>query len=232
MKGAFAIEGMTIRVVVCPDSFKGSLTSVEAADAIVRGIRIGAGENNFRITSIPLADGGEGTVDAMVRATGGLIRRVKVHDPLGRKIESFYGLLGDGKTAVVEMAAASGLTLLSESERNPLITSTYGTGELLNAAANEGVEEIIVGIGGSATNDAGCGAMRALGVRFLDKNGNELPDGGGFLMDLESVDLSGFAFPTDKVRVVVACDVTNPLYGPMGAAAVFGPQKGASPDSV
>ncbi len=223
---------MAIRVLVCPDSFKGSLTSVEAAEAIVRGIRIGAGENCFEVTSLPLADGGEGTVDALVRATGGVIRHTRAHDPLGREIDSFYGLIGDGKTAVVEMAAASGLTLLSQSERDPLVTSTYGTGELLMAAANEGVQEIIVGIGGSATNDAGYGALRALGARFLDKNGNELPDGGGFLAELEQIDLSGFAFPIDKVKVVVACDVRNPLYGPMGAAAVFGPQKGASVEAV
>jgi glycerate kinase len=221
-----------MRIVVCPDSFKGSLTSVEAADAIVRGIRIGAGDDSVEVISIPLADGGEGTVDALVRATGGAIRRVKAHDPLGREIESFYGILGDGKTAVVEMAAASGLTLLSEPERNPLVASTYGTGELIKAAADEGVKKIIVGIGGSATNDAGCGALSALGARFLDNEGNELPPGGGSLANLGFVDLSGFSFPSDKIEVVVACDVRNPLYGPTGAAAVFGPQKGATADMV
>ncbi|MGQ9579413.1 MAG: glycerate kinase family protein [Armatimonadota bacterium] len=221
-----------MRIIVCPDSFKGSLTSVEAAEAIARGIRIGAGEENVEIVSIPLADGGEGTVEAMIRATGGFIRRVKVHDPLGREIDSFYGVLGDDRIAVVEAAAASGLTLLAESERNPMITSSYGTGELMLAAANEGVKKIIVGIGGSATNDAGCGAMKALGVRFLDKNGNELLDGGGSLAELDSIDTSGLKIPHNKIEMIAACDVTNPLYGPNGSAAVFAPQKGATIEMI
>jgi len=221
-----------MRFLVCPDSFRGSLSSVEAADAIARGIRIGAAETAVEVVTIPLADGGEGTVEALVRATGGEIRRVTAHDPLGREIESFYGVLGDGKSAVVEMAAASGLTLFSESEQNPLVTSTFGTGELMRAAAESGVEKIIVGIGGSATNDAGSGAMTALGARFLDANGHELPPGGGALVDLDRIDMSEFAFPRDRVRVEVACDVTNPLVGPTGASAVFGPQKGATHEMI
>ncbi|MGC8863305.1 MAG: glycerate kinase, partial [Armatimonadota bacterium] len=139
-----------MKIIICPDSFKGSLSSVEAADAIARGVRIGVGDA-VELVSLPLADGGEGTVEALVRASRGEIRRCKAHDPLGREIDSFYGVCGDGKTAVIEMAAASGLTLLSDSERNPLFTSTFGTGELIRAAAESGVDRIIVGIGGSTT---------------------------------------------------------------------------------
>ena len=221
-----------MKIVVCPDSFKESLSSVEAADVIAHGLEIEAGIEPIEVVKLPLADGGEGTVDALVRATGGEIRRVRVHDPLMREIDSFFGILGDGKTAVVEMAAASGLHLLSESERNPLITTTYGTGELISEALRTGVEKIIIGIGGSATNDAGAGAMTALGVRFLDANGNELPPGGAALANLHRVDMSSFDFPLDRITVEVACDVANPLTGPEGASAVFGPQKGATPEMV
>ena len=221
-----------MRIVVCPDSFKGSLSAVEAADAIVRGIRIGVADAGVEVVSIPLADGGEGTVEALVRATGGCIRRVRVRDPLGREIDSFYGVLGDGRTAVVETAAASGLTLLAESERNPLATCTFGTGELIRAAAESGVERLIIGLGGSATNDAGAGAMTALGARFLDANGRDLPPGGGALVNLDRIELSAFEFPKDRVVVEVACDVNNPLVGPTGASVVFGPQKGASGEMV
>lgn len=217
-----------MKIVVCPDSFKESLSSVEAADAIAHGLEIESGIEPIEVVKLPLADGGEGTVDALVRATGGEIRRVRVHDPLMREIDSFFGILGDGKTAVVEMAAASGLHLLSESERNPLITTTYGTGELISEALRTGVEKIIIGIGGSATNDAGAGAMTALGVRFLDANGKELPPGGAALANLHRVDISSFDFPLDRITVEVACDVANPLTGPEGASAVFGPQKGAT----
>ena len=221
-----------MRIVVCPDSFKGSLSAVEAADAIVRGIRIGVADAGVEVVSIPLADGGEGTVEALVRATGGCIRRVRVRDPLGREIDSFYGVLGDGRTAVVETAAASGLTLLAESERNPLATCTFGTGELIRAAAESGVERLIIGLGGSATNDAGAGAMTALGARFLDANGRRLPPGGGALVNLDRIDVSGLDFPEGRVRVEGACDVNNPLVGPTGASVVFGPQKGASGEMV
>lgn len=221
-----------MKIVVCPDSFKESLSSVEAADAIAHGLEIEAGIEPIEVVKLPLADGGEGTVDALVRATGGEIRRVRVHDPLMREIDSFFGILGDGKTAVVEMAAASGLHLLSEGERNPLITTTYGTGELINEASRTGVEKIIIGIGGSATNDAGAGAMAALGVRFLDASGNELPPGGAALANLHRVDMSSFDFPLDRITVEVACDVANPLTGSEGASVVFGPQKGATPEMV
>lgn len=221
-----------MKVVICPDSFKGSLSSVEAADAIARGIRLGVGSEGVEVVRVPLADGGEGTVDALVRATGGSIRRTTARDPLMRPIESFYGLLGDGKTAAIEMAAASGLYLLKDEERNPLVTTTYGTGELIRSAVEAGVEKIVIGIGGSATNDGGSGAMRALGAKFLDAQGRELPEGGAALADLDRIDMSGFEFPSDRIRVEVASDVTNPLCGPRGASAVFGPQKGATPEMV
>lgn len=219
-----------MRVIICPDSFKGSLSSVQAAEAIERGVRRGAA--GIVTVKIPLADGGEGTVEALVRATGGETRRARVHDPLMREIDSFYGILGDGRTAVVEMAAASGLHLLFPEERNPLVTTTFGVGELLLAAAEAGVERITVGIGGSATNDGGAGAMAALGVRFLDEAGCDLPPGGAALAKLDRIDTSRLDFPTDRVTVEVACDVTNPLTGPTGASAVFGPQKGATPEMV
>ena len=221
-----------MKVIICPDSFKGSLSSIEAADAMARGVQLAVSPRQVDIVKIPLADGGEGTVEALVRAAGGEIRPVRVHDPLLREIDSFFGLLGDGKTAAVEMAAASGLCLLSDDERNPLVTSTYGTGELLLAAAEAGAQKIIVGIGGSATNDAGAGAMVALGARFLDKHGRDLPPGGAALADLARIDMSSFKFPVDRVEVEVACDVDNPLTGPNGASAIYGPQKGATPEMV
>jgi len=157
---------------------------------------------------------------------------VKAMDPLLRETQACFGLMGGGKTAVIEMAAASGLCLLTEDERNPLVTSTYGTGELLLAAAETGARKVIVGIGGSATNDGGAGAMAALGARFLDLSGRELPPGGAALIDLDRIDMSDFRFPVDRIAVEVACDVTNPLYGPDGASAVYGPQKGADKDMV
>jgi len=221
-----------VRVLVCPDSFKGSLSSVDAAEAVARGLELGADGEGVDVIHIPLADGGEGTVDALVRATGGEVRHVRVRDPLMREVDSFFGLLGDGSTAVVEMAAASGLHFLSDDERNPLAASTFGTGELLVAAVGTGVSKLVVGIGGSATNDGGAGAMAALGARFLDSDGRDLPPGGAALAELDRIDMSGFRFPLDRVRVEVACDVTNPLTGPLGASAVFGPQKGATPEMV
>ncbi len=221
-----------MKIIICPDSFKGSLSSVEVADAIERGIKIGAANAFIETVAIPIADGGEGTVDALVRATGGRYECVEVHDPLMRKIKSNFGILGDGKTAVIEMSAASGLTLLKEDERNPLITTTYGTGELIKAALDLGVEKIIIGIGGSATNDGGFGAMSALGAKFLDADGNPIQFGGAALAKLDRIDISDFNFPFERVSVEVACDVTNPLTGPNGASAVYGPQKGATPSMV
>ncbi len=220
-----------MRIIVCPDSFKGSLSSMEVADAIERGIRSITGAD-ARIHKIPLADGGEGTVDALVGAKDGRVCTARVMDPLGREIEAFYGILDASVVAVIEMSSASGLCLLSDNERDPLITSTYGTGQLIEAALKAGALKIVIGIGGSATNDGGAGAMTALGARFLDANGRELPPGGAALIDLDRIDMSGFRFPVGRVEVEVACDVTNPLCGPMGASAVYGPQKGASSEMV
>src|SRR2546428_2779473 len=180
---------------------------------------------------MPLADGGEGTVRALVRATKGSLRVTRVHDPLGREIDAEWGVLGDGVTAVVEMAAASGLPLLAVSERDPRIASTRGTGELILAAATSGADRIVIGIGGSATNDGGAGMARAFRYRVLDRDGNELPEGGAALARRARID--GQTDPRLIRPVVeVACEVRNPLLGPEGASAIYGPQKGATPEIV
>ncbi|WP_258175606.1 glycerate kinase family protein [Bifidobacterium callitrichos] len=184
------------------------------------------------IRCLPMADGGEGTARALVDATHGVMLEATVHDPLGRPITGHYGMLGDGATAVVETAEASGLALLAPAERDPLIASSYGTGELIRAAAHAGARRIIVGLGGSATNDAGAGLLQALGVRLLDGHGGELVPGGAALADLARIDVNHIDEAVRSVRIIAACDVTNPLTGHDGASAVFGPQKGASPDDV
>lgn len=224
-----------MRIVIAPDSFKGSLTALEASRAMERGVRKVFPDAECDL--LPLADGGEGTVDALVNATGGSLYAEDVHDPLGRPIKACWGLLGDGHTAVVEMAAASGLPLLAEEERNPLVTSTFGTGELIKAAlavlcehGNRG--RLIIGIGGSATNDGGTGALGALGTKFFNAGGEELPPGGGALADLAFIDTSGLDPLLGETEILVACDVDNPLAGERGASAVFGPQKGATKDMV
>ena len=217
-------------IVLAPDSFKESLSSVAAAQAMAQGVR--RAYPAARIDCVPMADGGEGTVQALVWATDGTYCKELVHDPLGRPLKATFGLLGSGDCAVIEMAAASGLELLEIQQRNPLLTSTRGTGELILAAEKAGVKRIILGIGGSATVDGGTGMARALGVRFLDAAGKELPEGGGSLAQLETIDISGLAPGIRKVQIDVACDVNNPLVGERGAARVFGPQKGASPEMV
>ncbi len=181
---------------------------------------------------IPLADGGEGTVEALVTATDGRIVRAPATDPLGGRIDSFFGILGDGDTAVVEMAAASGLPLVPPDRRNPMLTTTYGTGELIRAALDAGCRRVILGIGGSATNDGGVGAIQALGGRFRDADGNEVGFGGGELARIRTIDLSGLDPRIAETEFVVASDVDNPLTGERGASAVFGPQKGATPQMV
>ena len=217
------------RVVIAPQSFKGSADAVAVAAAIARGVR--AVWQNAVTIETPLADGGEGTVRALVTATHGEMRTTRVHDPLMRKIDAQWGMLGDRTTAVVEMAAANGLPLLTERERDPRITSTRGTGELILAAAASGAHRLIVGIGGSATNDGGAGMARAFGYRFFDRRGAELPEGGAALADLARID--GQTDPRlVRPSIDVACDVRNPLLGPEGASAVFGPQKGATPAMV
>ena len=217
------------RVVVAPQSFKGSADAVAVASAIARGVRRALPDAS--VEEMPLADGGEGTVRALVRATKGTLRAARVRDPLLREIRAEWGVLGDGTTAIVEMAAASGLPLLTALERDPRITSTRGTGELILAAAASGAHRIVIGIGGSATNDGGAGMARAIGYRFLDAEGNDLPEGGAALASLARID--GQADPRlVRPAIEVACDVRNPLLGPEGASAIYGPQKGATPEVV
>ncbi len=215
-----------MKLILAPDSFKGSLTAAEAADAMADGIRQVFPE--AEIVLLPLADGGEGTAEALVLATGGRRQTAIVTGPLGEPAEASFGLLGtDGETAVVEMAAAAGLLLVPPAGRDPRRTTTYGVGELLRRAAESGVTRIIVGLGGSATNDGGAGAMQALGVRFLDAAGTPLPTPitGRDLARLTQIDMASLLLP--NVEIVIASDVTNPLLGPNGASAIYGPQKGA-----
>ncbi|NUW63554.1 glycerate kinase [Cronobacter sakazakii] len=218
------------KIVIAPDSFKESLSAMDVAKAIEAGFREIYPQANY--VCVPMADGGEGTVEAMVAATGGQIITTPVTAPLGDKVDGFFGLLGDGETAVVEMAAASGLHLVPAAQRDPRITTSYGTGELILAALERGVKAIIIGIGGSATNDGGAGMMQALGARFLDGEGRELAPGGAALARLERLDLSALDPRLAQVSVTAACDVDNPLCGEKGASAVFGPQKGATPAMV
>jgi glycerate kinase len=216
-----------MRIIVAPDSFKGSLSAVAAARAMARGIRAVFPE--AEVVELPIADGGEGTVEALVAATGGALRQADVRGPLGEPVRAAWGVLGDGRTAAIEMAAASGLTLVPEGRRDPCLASTFGTGELVKAALDGGYRRLVLGIGGSATNDGGAGCARALGVRFLDGAGGDLSEGGAALARLAQVDLAGLDPRLAETELLVACDVDNPLCGPRGASAVYGPQKGATP---
>jgi glycerate kinase len=219
-----------MRVVIAPDKFKGSLTTLEAADAMARGVaRI---DPLAVIDRVPMADGGEGTVAALVSATGGTYREARVTGPLGEPVTASLGLLGDGCTAVIEMAAASGLSLVPPEQRDPLRATSRGTGELLLEAIDAGARRVILGIGGSATNDAGAGLGQALGFRLLDSQNRELGPGGGELGKLARIDAAGRRAELESVEIAVACDVTNPLCGPRGASAVYGPQKGATATMV
>lgn len=219
-----------MKIAIAPNAFKGSLTASEAAACIERGLRKTL--RGLSVVKIPMADGGDGTMLAIVAATGGTSVTCKVADPVGHKIRSSFGITGDGQTAVIEMALASGLALLKPQERNPMLTTSRGTGELIRAALDRRVHEIIIGIGGSATNDGGMGLTRALGVRFLDARNRELPDRGGALVHLARIDVSGLDARLKHTTISVACDVNNPLCGPRGAAQVYGPQKGATPAMV
>lgn len=219
-----------MKFIIAPDSFKGSLSAKEVADAIKTGIAEILPDANCVL--VPMADGGEGTMQALVDASSGRIIHTPVHDPLGRLIPSKFGLLGDGSTAVIEMAQASGIQYVDYQTRNPMATSTFGTGELIKAVLDQGVKQIIIGIGGSATNDGGAGMAQALGVKLLDEQGQELEPGGGNLGKLSKVDKIELDPRLSSVKVLVASDVTNPLTGPNGASALFGPQKGASPEQV
>jgi glycerate kinase len=219
-----------MKIIIAPDSYKGSLSAFEVAKSIQRGIL--NVDESIETVIVPMADGGEGTVQSLIDASGGKIIELTVHDPLFREIKSFYGIMGDGVTAVIEMAAASGLPLLTVNERNPLITTTYGTGELINDALNKGCLNFIIGLGGSATNDGGCGMAQALGVWFFDNNGNEVGMGGGELSKINSIDISGIDQRIRNAEFLAACDVDNPLCGEIGASVVYGPQKGAGKDEV
>jgi glycerate kinase len=219
-----------MNIIVAPDSFKGSLTAMEAADAIVQGIRDAMPD--AEIVSVPLADGGEGTAEALVLATRGRFVKRLVTGPTGMPVEAMLGVLGDDVTGVVEMAQASGLTLAPPEERNPLIATTYGVGELMLAALSEGCTRLIVGLGGSATNDGGAGMAQALGARLLKVDGSEIGRGGGALMSLDRIDVSDMDPRIARATVWAASDVTNPLCGAEGASAIYGPQKGASPQMV
>jgi glycerate kinase len=218
-----------MHVLVAPQEFKGSMTAIQAARAIADGVRRAVPDAT--VDEAPVSDGGAGLVDALLAALGGERRRTTVHDPLMRPVTASWALLPDA-TAVIEMAAASGLVLLKDDERDPLTATTFGTGELIVAALNAGCSEIIVGVGGSATVDAGAGAMQALGARLLDASGRDLGKGGASLAYLHQIDLTGIDTRVAETAIRVASDVRNPLCGPEGAAAVFGPQKGASPDDV
>ena len=221
-----------MKIIIAPDSFKGSLTAKEAASAMARGVRAIA--PNAEIDIIPLADGGEGTLEALVASTHGQFKQVAASDPLGRSINGLYGVLGDGKTIVIEMAVVSGLLLLKENERNPLFTTTYGTGQLIRQALDSGCRELILGIGGSSTNDCGAGMAQALGVRFFRNDKTEIVDKicGKLLGDVAAIDNSRIHPTVRSAHITVACDVRNPLLGENGCTYVYAPQKGANPEIV
>lgn len=219
-----------MKIVIASDSFKGSLASMEVARSIEMGILDVF--PSCDIVKVAVADGGEGTMDALCQSLGGRFIRIPVEDPIGRTINASYVILEDGNTAVLEMSSASGLTLLTPAERNPMLTSTYGTGQLIDDAIGRGCRRFLVGIGGSATNDAGMGMLTALGYRFLDAEGNELPGAGASLSKVCGIDCSGVSQAVRDSEFIVACDVDSPLYGSGGAAYVFAPQKGADPDMV
>jgi glycerate kinase len=217
-------------VLIVPDKFKGSLDAPQVCLAIEDGLK--ESNKKIRATSVPMADGGEGTSDMLTEVSRGKKIKVKVYDPFFRAIEGEYGVSGDGKTAFVEMATASGLQLLKPSERDALKGTTYGTGQLIVSALEHGVTSIILGVGGSGTNDGGIGMGEALGARFYDESGNAVKPVGGSLQAIRSVDISNLHPQISTVSVTAICDVNNPLYGVHGAAHVFGPQKGATPEVV
>ncbi len=219
----------SLKILIAPNSFKGSLSSPRAAAAIGRGLKSCGLECDLDL--MPIADGGDDTMAVLIGREGS-VRRFAVQDPLNRPVEAELGLLADNDTAVVEMARASGLKLLKPEERDPLKTSTYGTGQLIARAVGAGCSRVIVGVGGSATVDGGAGCLEALGASFVDESGQKIPPGGGGLHRVRRLDLSGLDPRLKEIQIDVACDVENPTLGPRGAAAVFGPQKGATPEQV
>ena len=219
-----------MKVVIAPQGFKAGISGLEAAQAIARGVLAACPDAETVLA--PVADGGDGTLNALVDATGGQVFTSTVTGPLGRPLEARWGVMGDGTTAVIEMALASGLALVPQRRRNPRITTTAGTGEILREALERGYRRIIVGLGGSATNDGGAGLASALGARFLDSGGRNLPPGGASLARLDSIEIDGLHPALPEAAIIAATDVTNPLCGPDGASAVFGPQKGANSEMV
>ena len=215
-----------MKFILAPDSFKESMRAKEACISMESGIR--KVFKDATCIHVPMADGGEGTVDALIESTNGNLHEVEVTAPLGNKVKAKFGILGDGKTAVIEMAEASGIHLVKLEDRNPLLTTTFGTGELIKYALDMNIERIIIGLGGSATNDGGVGMLQALGASFKDSDGKEIAFGGGVLKDLCTIDLSGFDKRIYDVKIEVACDVKNPLTGENGASFVFGAQKGGN----
>ena len=218
------------KILISPQEFKESLTGLEVANAIQEGIN--KADSKIKTNLVPVADGGDGTLQTMVDVTGGEIITETVRDPLGRNIDSVWGKLGDDSSAVIEMAKASGLALLNENEKSATLTSTYGTGQLFKFALDQGIKNFIIGIGGSATNDGGAGFVSALGAKLYDKNGKEVESNGISLSSIRDIDMSNFDKRVKDTSVRVACDVTNPLCGNEGASAIFGPQKGANPEEV
>lgn len=217
-------------ILLAPDSFKESMTAKEVCDAMEKGIK--KVNENINCIKVPMADGGEGTMQSLVDATDGNIYRLKVVGPLGNEVEAEYGILGDGETGIIEMASASGIALVPPEKRNPLVTTTYGTGQLIKDCLNRKVKKLLIGIGGSSTNDGGAGVVQALGGRLMDKLGKEIGFGGGELDKLCRIDLTNFDRRLKDVKVEVACDVRNPLCGEKGSSNVFGSQKGATCEMI
>ena len=220
----------TMKIVIAPQTFKGSISALDAAQAMRKGVLKAFPDADTLL--IPVADGGDGTLETLVEGSDGQIRDAEVTGPLGELRTAEWGAMGDGETAVIEMARTSGLALVPRDRRDPLNATTYGLGEMIQAALDDGFRRFIMGIGGSATNDAGAGMAQALGVRLLDRDGNELPHGGAALANLSRIDMTGIDPRVAESDFLVACDVSNPLTGPEGASAIYGPQKGATPEMV
>ena len=219
-----------MKIVVAPQAFKGSLSATEVGNSMIKGIE-NVIENSTNLL-VPVADGGDGTLETLVESSQGKINSIKVTGPLGEQQNSAWGALGKNKTAIIEMARSSGLALVPINKLNPLISTTYGLGEVILDALDQGYRDFIIGIGGSATNDAGAGMAQALGAKLLDSNGNELPFGGESLSKLNSINIDGIDTRIKESNFAIACDVNNPLTGPEGASAIYGPQKGATPEMV
>lgn len=219
-----------MKIIISPDAFKGTLTALEAAKSIEQGIK--QVRPDTETVLLPVADGGEGTMEALVLATDGRFVKTMVLDPLGREIEASFGVLGNESTCVIEMASVSGITLLHNNERNPRIASTFGTGQLIKTALDQGFRDFIICIGGSATNDAGVGMLRALGLRLVDEYGRDVQKSIDGLYDVRRLDFSNWDTRLDESKITIACDVNNPLVGDHGATAVFGPQKGVKPEEI